>query len=296
MFSKQIILRMSDFDHILIQGNPLNKPVIWISADGVTVSGPIPSSGTPTPNASGGWDYYFDPTGPLLGIVMDPTKCYRVFYTVDDTPPYNTKAFSPIWNNIVICPCGNSCVTDFKYSFSSTDPNTVQVSIDSPDPLASLYNVTWGDGSGQDWYLTPHTYTAPGSYDICLKTYYVTAQLEKLYCTKCVTVCIGGGANPSTQFAPGKTGTALSNQEDIKLYPNPATREVHIEFAAAKNETANIRITDLYGKTVARAVNNTTYAGKQDVTVNTANLAPGMYHVTIDIGGKTTYKKLSVVR
>ena len=41
MFSKQIILHMSSFDHALIQGDPLNKAVIWIS-DGTTVTGPIP--------------------------------------------------------------------------------------------------------------------------------------------------------------------------------------------------------------------------------------------------------------
>ena len=224
---------------------------------------------------------------------MDPTKFYKVFYTVDNMPPYNTKPFSNDWHSVIICPCGNSCTSDFKYSFSSTDPSTVQVGIDNPDPLVSAYNVTWGDGSGASWYTTPHTYTTSGSYEICLKTFYSIEGVQKLFCTKCVTVCIGGSPNPSTQFAPGKPGIAADNQDDIKLYPNPATLEVRIEFLVAKNETANIRVTDLYGKTVARAASN---AGKQEIVINTTSLAPGMYHVAIDIGGKTTYKKLSVIR
>jgi len=71
------------------------------------------------------------------------------------------------------------------------------------------------------------------------------------------------------------------NISGIQVYPNPATEQVNLLFDLAGAETLSVSITDMLGKTVYQS-NRQQYAeGKNQVSINTANLAPGMYRVSL---------------
>jgi PKD repeat protein len=78
----------------------------------------------------------------------------------------------------------------------------------------------------------------------------------------------------------------LANEGEIaelSLYPNPAEEEVNVRFSLAGDERTLVQITDLAGKVAGNYVINAK-TGANLVSLNTSELAPGSYFVTIQTG------------
>jgi hypothetical protein len=115
---------------------------------------------------------------------------------------------------------------------------------------------------------------------------------------------LGGGVQ-----IPGTTGSSFSSVDvrkftvnsatavnevennNFKLYPNPATTEFNVEFASTVNE-GSIRIMDIQGREIMQKnINNVDFQ-----SMNIAQLENGFYMVVINADGKTKTEKLTVIR
>lgn len=95
-----------------------------------------------------------------------------------------------------------------------------------------------------------------------------------------------GSARFSVQFK--KSLDAVYTSNEIKMYPNPASKQVTIELPQNTNTNYQLQIADLAGKIVLQQKINTTTA-----QVNLSKLTAGIYLVTItDNKGNKEVKKL----
>jgi hypothetical protein len=84
--------------------------------------------------------------------------------------------------------------------------------------------------------------------------------------------------------------------DNIRLYPNPATDNLSIEFNLANAADLNIEITNALGQVVSKVSNGNTAAGFHNLQVSTANLASGTYFVRFLDGNKATAQRFTVIR
>ena len=78
---------------------------------------------------------------------------------------------------------------------------------------------------------------------------------------------------------------------NVNIYPNPATESAIINISEINNAT-DIAVYDITG----RMVFSQAITGQNQVTINTSDLASGLYNVIIASGNETYTTKLSVVK
>jgi hypothetical protein len=71
-------------------------------------------------------------------------------------------------------------------------------------------------------------------------------------------------------------GKTVAEQIGLKAYPNPATNELNLTFTTHEAETVSYVITDMTGRTMINEKKQVS-AGKQQISIPTNKLAPGMY-------------------
>lgn len=221
------------------------------------------------------------------------------------TPDYTSNPVERVWyDNICVRPCAD-CDPNFKLetSFSSTSNTaTAKVFLDSYNP-PNNYTVDWGDGSPLTDHMTPHTYTNPGSYTVCVSELDLHGNPK---CKTCVTFCYSRSRSPLKESpitdieSPvpdlemiSKKELQARNQIDISLVPNPAKSYVDVQTILSKKETVVVKVIDNAGKTVIEQYENPGI-GRQRIRLNIEKLIPGTYIVEISSQGKTGYQKLLI--
>jgi hypothetical protein len=86
----------------------------------------------------------------------------------------------------------------------------------------------------------------------------------------------------------------VSNVSYLDLFPNPAQENSSVKFSVKESEHVKITITDLNGRVIQQISDETFGQGEHIVTFSTAELASGMYMVTVDDGTTRQVKKLAV--
>ncbi|MFP4369915.1 MAG: T9SS type A sorting domain-containing protein [Candidatus Kapaibacterium sp.] len=81
-----------------------------------------------------------------------------------------------------------------------------------------------------------------------------------------------------------------------EVYPNPASDHAELTFNLDVPSNVRIDIFNQLGSKVANVMDQAVNAGIHGKTINTSNLAPGIYLVNFTINGQTLTKKLNVVR
>lgn len=148
----------------------------------------------------------------------------------------------------VVVPC-DTIVASFS------DTGAAAVGFLYTGALAYLDSIVWlyGDGSRDTGRNTTHTYTANGTYNVCVIAYSNCA-----VDSACRDVLVTG---------LGIDGTIIGN--DIKIYPNATTSILHIQCAIA----VQVRILSIDGKVLIK---------KEDATtVDVTELTPGMYLINV---------------
>jgi hypothetical protein len=80
------------------------------------------------------------------------------------------------------------------------------------------------------------------------------------------------------------------------LSPNPSNTQAVLAFDLLKSAAVHVEVVDALGRTVATPISSTTFsAGPQQVAINTASLAVGLYSVVIRTAEGSLTKHLSVV-
>lgn len=88
----------------------------------------------------------------------------------------------------------------------------------------------------------------------------------------------------------------LTNDANIRIYPNPARENTTIAFSVKGTQDVKITMTNTLGQTVASSSLGKMVEGTYTETFNTENLAAGVYMVTITIDGQSITKKVNVAK
>ena len=88
----------------------------------------------------------------------------------------------------------------------------------------------------------------------------------------------------------GNNGVTKNTLNNLKIFPNPSIKNIHIGFDAQNIEAINIKIFDLSGREVYRKTFE--YSKKFEQTINLDYLTRGVYFVKIDNGNQNASQKL----
>lgn len=82
--------------------------------------------------------------------------------------------------------------------------------------------------------------------------------------------------------------------QEVAVYPNPATDEAVVEYNLTSASDVTIKLIDINGKVVETVSLNNTSVGQGSTTLNVADLAAGVYNVSITSNDSSIVKKLII--
>lgn len=110
----------------------------------------------------------------------------------------------------------------------------------------------------------------------------------------------GGGVTSKFNYTRVTTPVGVNQTQEaagnVRLYPNPTSDNLSIEFNLADATDLNIEITNSLGQVVSKVSNGNAAAGFHNIQVSTANLASGTYFVRFLDGNKATAQRFTVIR
>jgi hypothetical protein len=78
-------------------------------------------------------------------------------------------------------------------------------------------------------------------------------------------------------------------------FPNPARRQVTVQYALPASQTATLRLYDMLGRRV-KTVTRGEQEGRHEVQLDVSGLTSGVYFLRLTAGGRTRTQRLTVVR
>lgn len=215
--------------------------------------------------------------------------------------PDPTAILTPIGGGGVLSPIEepDTVVCDPNFTFvyetnTGVTPNSGNVFLDNYH-ATSTYTYNWGDG-----LITTDPISkiySPGNYTVCV----TETRPNGTTCTACIAICV---TDPTpTIFTPPfrksneNTITGLGFLENkISIAPNPATNNTTLSLELVSKDNVKVAVIDMTGKKVLDVFNGSIEEGAQKITINTENLASGLYQVQVMIGNNMSTHKLSVVK
>lgn len=167
------------------------------------------------------------------------------------------------WSNSILVKNGVNFVDAFQYD------NTVR----------------WGDYTGIAFKYNP---TNP---EVWVSGCYGSSQ--NLFNTN--YNCFNNWIAQITDIKTNTTEYNSINNNDIKLFPNPAIDLFNLEFNVTINGNVKIDITDLTGKVLSTLFNGNLKAGKNSLTFNKNALLSGTYIITIKTSNVTLLSKKLII-
>jgi len=141
------------------------------------------------------------------------------------------------------------------------------------NPTAGADSLVWRWGNGKTTKdpspgsNVSHTYTTPGSYNVCLRTYSACSVEDS-----CFSIVV--------------TSVKDTDLPLLAIYPNPATDFLTIEHPYAQK--AQVQLTDIKGATILNQP-----LTRQQSLIDISTLAPGMYMIFITIeDGRRAVRKV----
>lgn len=278
-------------------------------------------------NTSDPWGGYRS-YGDIILDAVNPWSSYDFDYgnapLIPTIPPIVSKLYTPgtytvcvtetQLNGTICKTCIDVCVSDprptvsgFPSSIGCESSNFTFATMYSKDIygsahvigqiLPNMYNptstYTYDYGGGVVTSLPFSKIYSPGTYTVCLTEH----KADGSFCTTCMEICIAENQDPGFQ----KTTESLITKDSesinqLSIYPNPATLSAELKIGMVKQENVSVQVIDMTGKKVADVYNGALEEGTRTLTINTENLASGLYQVKIMIGNKVTTQKLSVVK
>lgn len=109
----------------------------------------------------------------------------------------------------------------------------------------------------------------------------------------------GGASFSGPQFFGGFTGVEQLNvlTNSFNIYPNPATQNTNIAFNLIENNKVSATVIDMLGNVVSVIAHENEFnKGNNTLSLNTANLANGIYYISLEVNGVKETKKLIVTK
>ena len=79
--------------------------------------------------------------------------------------------------------------------------------------------------------------------------------------------------------------------DKLKIYPNPATDKVSLEFTVKKSTMVKLILYNELGKKV-KSQNKKVITGLNQISINTQNIKSGIYFVSLEIDGEIVTKQI----
>jgi hypothetical protein len=214
-----------------------------------------------------------------------------------------------------------SVSSDFVMGLSITNP--MDITLQPTSGSEPYYYITWGDGS--DYYSSAplgfiHTYTAAGSYKVCMQTGNGTD------CKTCMDVCVpdpnGAAAdddhdrianndgapkltmqgtgetaklNQNSKGAPDNRTTKISGNKHVvlKAYPNPTSGTFTIGLKMDAPVTLHLTLYDIQGREVLIR-DEPVKAGNAKIQLDISSFNNGLYLLKVSDDKGTTYPAIKV--
>ncbi len=207
------------------------------------------------------WDFGDGNTSTM----QNPSHSYSTpgSYTVCLTTTNSCGSDSACQVLTVTCPTPTS---DFSSSTAAQTATFTDASAGTP--TSWLWD--FGDGNTSTMQNPSHTYSAPGTYLVCL------------------TVTNTCGSDSSCQSVTVVTTSLVeSGFAELKLYPNPTSDQAMLDLGATYSNV-EVEINDVNGNLVSRKV----LANGQTTMLEVAQLEPGVYFVSLKSGQNLSVLKL----
>ncbi len=160
-------------------------------------------------------------------------------------------------------------VSNFTYTV-----NLLQVTFTNNSQNATSYLWDFGDGQTSTEINPVHTYAVKGSYDVTLTA--ISTNCGNDVHSETIVLNTDDISNPDLSQA-------------IKIYPNPAGETVTFEISNITKEPIAVEMFDINGKKIlSRSYNS----GSTKETLNTGNIAKGIYTIKIKSGNNIDFRKL----
>ncbi|MCE3227132.1 MAG: hypothetical protein K0S32_1683 [Bacteroidetes bacterium] len=159
--------------------------------------------------------------------------------------------------------------------------------------------ITDGTAVPQTWY---HNYSTANNNDTVttvtqidfVSGFPASLATKPDFRLKATTTVGTGAAFTHAVFVGGFVGISKTNFTDkmVTVYPNPASDVANLVIDASSTSVITVTVFDVTGKAVSiPVVNHNLALGENTFSINTANLMPGVYFVTINsASGKETVK------
>ncbi len=183
------------------------------------------------------------------------------------------------------CPCRNYSFNELQALYNSLNGGLCSGSVSHFD-IAAMPPPP---------YLGINIVVPPGgSYTMCMPNNYRIRANDDKCCEIIVTpYCFSGREDVAEEDAIDPF--EISNGESLKLYPNPASNEVQIQFAQPIADRGVLTITSATGQVVKR-IELIGQPGQLTIPVSTSEWAAGIYLVRLEHGGNVEEQKLLIQR
>lgn len=184
----------------------------------------------------------------------------------------------------------------------------------SPDSLGIVKNIVIASnlfpkfvhdagGANAAWY---NTYAGTNSIDTTksvAEIAFVNAFPTELYDPsdfrlQAASSCSTGASFTDPQFAGQVSGIKKITNGVINsfvVYPNPATTSTFLSFSIAEKNKVSVNVYDVLGNLVSNlSQSNEFEKGSNTISLNTSDLASGIYYITLDMNGSKETKKLVI--
>ncbi len=105
----------------------------------------------------------------------------------------------------------------------------------------------------------------------------------------------GAGVFSATIDDTLATGVStISVSREVRIYPNPASEKVTVDFLKSKNTLAKIKIFDVEGRLITQKDYNNGTSGLQSFTLNVASFENGSYFIAIIDGKNVDVRKIII--
>lgn len=221
------------------------------------------------------WDFG-DGIGTGTGLITNYTYTIPgTFYVCLTTYDSATSCTSTFCDSVTV-----SIDTVCTPSFTYTNNNGAVVFTPTPFNVLNTYAWDYGDGGTGTILLGTHTYTANGTYYVCL------TMTNQQACTQayCDSVTITGVGIEE-----------LTNKNNyLSIYPNPLTRGTTVNYFTNSSDEMELIVLDLLGNTVSIIEKGTKSKGKHSIYWTSEGLSKGIYFLQFKQNNQTVTKKIIV--